>query len=107
MPKFSTESKYLKYQDLEQKDVVVTIQRVAQEILENQGQKQKKWVLYFNELEKGLALNSTNGKTLIKILGTDEMNDWVGQRITLYEKDDVEFQGELVSAIRVRPKKPM
>lgn len=106
MAKFATDSKYLKHQELDGQDWVVTIDRVAQEILENNGEKQKKWVVYFKELEKGLALNSTNGKTLCKILGTDEMNDWTGQKITLYVKDDVEFQGELVSAIRVRPKRP-
>jgi hypothetical protein len=31
------------------------------------------------------------------------MDMWVGQKIALYVKDDVEFGGELVSAIRVRP----
>lgn len=107
MPKFYTESKYLKHEELEDKDWVVTIDRVAQEVLENNGEKQKKWILYFKEIEKGLVLNATNGKTLIKILGTDEMNDWVGQRITLYVKDDVEWQGELRSAIRIRPKRPL
>lgn len=107
MPKFSTDSKYLKYQELDGQEWVVTIARVAQEVLEKDGKKEKKWVLYFQELDKGLALNATNGKTLVKILGTDEMNDWTGKRITLYVKDDIEFGGELVSGIRVRPKLPM
>ena len=107
MPKFATEGKYLKWQELEEKDWVLTIDRVAQETLENQGTKQKKWVVYFREMDKGLALNSTNGKTIVKVLGTDEMDEWVGQRITLYVKDDVEFGGEIVSAIRIRPKRPL
>lgn len=106
MPKFATEGKYLKHQELpEGQDTIVTIKSFAQEVLENQGQKQRKWVLYFNELDKGFALNATNGKTIAKVLGTEEMNDWVGGKIMLYVKDDVEFGGEMVTAIRVRPRK--
>lgn len=107
MPKFATDSKYLKHQDLDGQEVVVTISHVTQEMLEQNGSKIKRWVVHFQELDKGLVLNSTNGKTLCKVLNTDEMDNWKGQRVTLYEKDDVEFQGELVSAIRVRPKRPL
>lgn len=105
MAKFSTDGKYMKHQELPDGDTMVTITRYAQEVLENNGQKQKKWVLYFQEMEKGLALNATNGKTLCKILGSDDMDEWIGQKILLYVKDDVEFGGEMVSAIRVRNKK--
>ena len=107
MARFYTESKYLKHQDLNGQDVVVTIKDVSEEMLEAGGRKQKKWCVHFNELDKGLLLNSTNGKVLVKLLGTDEMTEWKGQRVTLYEKDDVEFQGELVSAVRIRPKRPL
>ncbi len=105
MAKFSTDGKYMKHQELPEGDTQVTIKGYAQEVLENNGQKQKKWVLYFHEMDKGLALNATNGKTLCKILGSDDMDDWEGQKILLYVKDDVEFGGEMVSAIRVRNKK--
>ena len=105
MAKFSTDGKYLKHQELPEGDTIVTIRGYSQEILENNGEKQKKWVLHFNELDKPLALNATNGKTIIKILGSDDMNEWIDKKIALYVKDDVEFGGELVSAIRVRPKK--
>jgi hypothetical protein len=51
-------------------------------------------------------LNKTNGVVICELYG-EEMNDWVGKKITLYEKDDVEFAGKLVSAIRVRRKVPV
>ena len=113
MAKFSTDGKYMKHQELPDGDTMVTITRYAQEVLENNGQKQKKWVLYFQELEKGLALALLLScapvrhfhKTLCKILGSDDMDEWIGQKILLYVKDDVEFGGEMVSAIRVRNKK--
>lgn len=104
MPKFFTEGKYLKHQELNG-DTLMTIKEVKRETLEGEGGEQEKWVVYFEETKKGLALNATNGKTLCKLFG-DEMDHWVGKQITLFVKEDVEFAGELVSAIRVRPKAP-
>lgn len=106
MPKFATEGKYLKYQELDSKDWTFTIKEFAKENLGKDGEHEMKWILYFEEMEKGLALNATNGKTICKLYG-DEMDEWVGKRVTLYAKDDIEFGGELVSGIRVRPKKPV
>lgn len=107
MPRFTVDSKYLKHTDLpEGEDMIVTIQSFEKENLGKPGGKQEmKWVIAFRELEKRLGLNSTNGKTICKLYG-DEMDDWIGKKIILYTKDDVEFQGELVSAIRVRPRMP-
>lgn len=106
MPKFATDGKYMKWQELpEGQDLVLTIRSHKQTEFEGKnGQEEKKWVLFFEEVDKGLALNATNGKTLCKLYG-DEMDDWIGHKIALYTKDDVEYAGELVSAIRVRPKK--
>ena len=106
MPKFTTESKYLKYTDIsEEQDTPLTIQRVSREVLGQGQQQDEKWVLYFQEVKKGLALNTTNGKILVQMFG-DEMNDWCGKKIALWVKPDVEFQGDIVSAIRIRFKKP-
>lgn len=105
MAKFSTDGKFLKHQELPDGDTVVTITGYSKEELKDkEGKIDKKWVLTFDEIEKGLALNATNGKTICKLYG-DEMDDWLGKRIALYVKDDVEMAGEMVSAIRVRNKK--
>lgn len=108
MAKFSTESKHLKYQDLEGRDVVLTIKSYQKETLKGKdGSEQKKWCLHWKEENwKPLALNATNGAMITKVLGTDDMDEWIGKKITLYEKDDVEMGGEIVSGIRVRSKKP-
>ena len=72
-----------------------------------QGKDQsEKYVLFFQELKKGLGLNKTNGKMCSKLFGSEEMDDWIGKKIALYVKDDVEYAGEIVSAIRVRSKLP-
>lgn len=102
------ESRYLKHQDLNGADMVLTIARVTrEEIKEKDGTSKKKFILYFKELEKGLVLNTTNMNTLYAVLKTDESDEWIGKRITLYEKDDIEMGGEIKSGIRVRPKAPL
>lgn len=106
MPKFTVETKYLSHTDISDvNDTVVTIKDFQQETLGIGAQAQEKWVLYFRENKKGLALNKTNGKILVKMLG-EEMEDWIGHKISLYVKDDVEYQGDIVSAIRIRLTKP-
>ena len=101
-------STFLKHEDLEGQDWVVTIKNVTMEKVKG-GQDNKerdKFIVHFNEC-KPLVLNKTNMTTLIKLFGSNDSDVWVGKRVTLYVKDDVEFGGELVSAIRIRPKQPM
>jgi hypothetical protein len=106
--KVYTESRYIKHQDLADQDWVVTIKDVTREEIKGQdNQPKKKFVLHFQELEKGLILNTTNMNILYKILGSDDSEDWIGKRITLYCKDDIEMGGEIVSGVRVRPKLPL
>lgn len=107
MAKFTTESKYLKVTDISDvSDTVVTISAYERAIVGQGPQAQEKWVVFFDDFKKGLVLNSTNGKAICKATGTDDMDQWVGKKIALYVKEDVEFQGEIVSAIRVRVKAP-
>src|SRR5262249_24191143 len=82
---------------------VVTIKGNSKEVIGRGLEQAEKFVLQFRELKKPFVLNKTNGKVLAKLFGTDEMDQWSGRRVSLYVKDDVEFQGEVVSAIRVRP----
>jgi hypothetical protein len=61
-------------------------------------------VLFFREEEKGLVLNKTNTTIIAKLYG-DDTDDWVGKPVTLYATE-VQFQGDMVDAIRVRNKPP-
>lgn len=100
-------STFLKHEDLDGQDWVVTIKHVSMEPIKSQDGKEKdKFILHFNEC-KPLVLNKTNMTTLIKLFKTNESDEWVGKKITLYVKDDVEFGGELVSAVRIRAKLPL
>ncbi len=91
--------------DLAGKDVDVEIAKVnAGELVSTGGRKTKKPVAFFKGKEKGLALNSTNCKTIASLYGNDTTN-WIGKRITLYPTT-TQMGGETVECIRVRPRAP-
>ncbi|TKB77284.1 MAG: hypothetical protein E8D42_14285 [Nitrospira sp.] len=83
------------------KDTIVTIQSVTEEDLRYGTRPGKKPVLWFKELESGFALNVGNGNVVVGLFGY-EMDNWAGRKIALYIDPNVEFNGERVSAIRVR-----
>jgi hypothetical protein len=53
---------------------------------------------------KRLGLNTTNCKTMAKICGTDDPNQWGGW-ITLVVKSE-KIAGEPMSVVRIMPKRP-
>jgi hypothetical protein len=97
-------SNYLKADDLKGNAAVVTIASAEIEELGKGNQKDKKLVLGFRGKEKKLVCNVTNANTIAKLYG-DDTEGWIGQRITLLPRE-VEFQGEMVLAIRVSLQKP-
>jgi hypothetical protein len=99
------DSQWLRYHDLQGRDVTVTIERVvAGEVIGNKGAKNKKPVLHFKAKNKPLAINATIGRTIERMYGPDTA-EWIGKQITLYTST-TEMGGETVQCIRVRPGKP-
>lgn len=87
---------FLKAADLQGRRVVVEIDRVSEEDLGSE----KKPVLWFIGKDRGLVLNKTNANAIQDILGTDETDDWHGQRVVLHPAK-TDFQGKRVDCIRV------
>lgn len=102
-------SKYLKADDVEEfgGEVNVTIKTVRlEEMQDNEGAKEDKPVLYFNQHAKGMVLNKTNADRISAVYG-DESEEWRGKSITLYTEQVTAF-GKTTNAIRVRiAKKPV
>ena len=95
-------SNYLKAADLNNRTVKVTIDKV---IFEEIGQnRDKKPVVLFEKVKKGMVLNKTNAKRIGKMYG-EQMDNWSGKEIELYS-ELVPFQGEDVPSIRVRVEAP-
>lgn len=83
--------------------VLVTIRQVFQENVAKEGAPEEhKWCMAFDELEKPMVLNSTNGQIIASFLKSDETDNWIGSKIVLYDDPSVSFGGKLVGGIRVR-----
>jgi hypothetical protein len=95
-------SNFLKASDLLIDDnygeVDVTVAKVAQQEMPNDGG--EKWVVHFEEFDKGLVLNVTNTRKLGELCG-DQSDDWIGKRVQLHVVP-VAFRGEEIDAIRVK-----
>jgi hypothetical protein len=66
----------------------------------------EKWALHFNELDKPLVLNSTNGQIIAAFTGSEDFDGWIGKQVVLYFDPNVSFGGKLTGGIRCRaPKK--
>lgn len=106
MPKTSDmfPSRWLKASDFEDGDATLTIRDVGQERIGQGKDAADKFVLYFVDEDRGLVLNKTNVGTIAKLHG-DDTDDWIGKDVTLFATE-VQFQSEMVEAIRVRSKPP-
>ena len=81
---------------------LLTIRGVVEEELESDRGKETKPVLYFTTSEKGMVLNKTNIREIVKITGTPETEQWAGQKVTVYAKEIKAF-GKKVNALRIGP----
>jgi hypothetical protein len=94
-------SKYLAASDIED-DQIVTIKQFGHVEVQDGEEKPALW---FEEFDKPMVLNPTNGKTIAKVLDADDTDDWIGRRIALFVAM-VSFQGREVEAIRVKGRAP-
>ena len=57
-------------------------------------------MIYFQDHERGLPLNKTNGDTVIMAFGP-ETNDWVGGKVTLF-KIPTKYNDEPKDGVRIK-----
>lgn len=91
----------------EGEEKIATIASVNQSetVVSAEGKSQKA-VLHFAEPLKPMILNVARSKAIEKVAGSPYFEDWKGVRIQLYIEHNIKAFGELVSAVRVRPRKP-
>lgn len=99
-------SKFLKKEDVDPpKLVTIKAMRQANVAMDDQPE-ELKWTVLFKELDKPMVLNSTNIQLLVKALGTDETDEWVGKQVVVYNDPNVSFAGKITGGVRIRaPKK--
>lgn len=91
----------------EGEEKVATIKEVHQSetVVTAEGKSQKA-VVHFVEPFKPMILNVARSKAIEKVAGSPYFEDWKGVRVQLYIEHNIKAFGELVSAVRVRPRKP-
>jgi hypothetical protein len=96
------ESKYLKQSDVEE-ETEVTIVKVGQiNVAKEDEQPEMKWAVRFQEFKKPMVLNGTNIQLLAKACESEDTDDWIGKKVTIYTDPNVTFGGKLVGGLRVR-----
>lgn len=94
------DEKYLTSFDLKGVDRVVTIREVKAEKVKSASGEATKPLVFFNEFEKGMVFNKTNGQSVANLYGPS-VPEWVGQRITLYPTETT-YNGQQKPCIRIR-----
>jgi hypothetical protein len=96
------QSKFLRKEDIDE-DIVVSINDVTLEDMPGDSD-EKRWVMQFRELPKGLVLNTTTIRVCEKAYGSST-DDWIGKKVTLFVDPNVAFKGQVVGGLRLRPRK--
>ena len=92
----------------EGEEKIGTISRVVQnEAVQTAEGKSEKAVVYFQENLKPMILNVSRSKAIEKVAGSPYFEDWVGVPIQLYIEHGIKAFGDVVSAVRVRPRRPI
>ena len=90
-------SKFLKQGDIAQ-DTLVTVRDMK---LEEVGGGDRKYILYFHELPKGMVLNTLNIRVMESI-GGDDSDAWMGKQVVVYVDPTVMYAGKMTGGLRLR-----
>jgi hypothetical protein len=87
---------------------ILTIKSVGKEMVTGDGGKKDECIVahFTNAGVKPMILNATNCKTITKIYGTPQIEEWIGKPIQIFVAM-VNIAGEPVEALRIRPAKPV
>jgi hypothetical protein len=98
-------SNLLKASDLGGKTIPLVVRDTTTQVFDEGTPKQKtKIVLWFENKEKGWALNVTNTRFLIDRWG-DETGDWIGKELKIYP-GKTDYGGEMVDCISLVQEAP-
>lgn len=98
-------SKFLTKNDVEPPILVTIKSYECMNVAPENQAPEEKWCLNFNEVDKPLVLNMTNGQLISVIAKSGDFDHWIGKQIVLYNDKTVMFAGKLTGGIRVRASK--
>lgn len=96
------QSKYLTKADVIP-PVLVTIRSYEQVNVAKEGvDAEMRWALHFDEADKPMVVNSTNGQIIAAITKSEDFDGWIGHKIVLFNDPNISYQGRLTGGIRCR-----
>ena len=96
-------SSYLKQTDFDEAGFIVTVATIDHKnIARDDEPEEKKWIVYFQEFEKGMVLNSTNIQALGKACNSDDTDDWKGKQVVVYVDPNVGYGGKTTGGLRIK-----
>jgi hypothetical protein len=96
---FQSKGTYMNASHVADGELNLTIGNVEKETMPR-GDKEEKIVIYFQEHDRGLPLNKTNGDTVMVAFGANT-DDWIGGKVTAY-KIKTKFDDEERDGVRIR-----
>lgn len=98
------QSRFLTKDDFGLQGKLVTIRGdVAQVNVAQEGDPEEhKFLLFFDEFEKGMVLNSINSQIIAQITGSKDTENWNGHKLVVFNDPTVIMKGKLTGGIRVR-----
>ena len=100
---------FLEAEDLpESKDITVTIESVRLPNKDDKGKDGRPMDVPLAKLKgvkKEWAINKTNGKSIRRITGKNETDDWAGEKVAIYRTTCSAFGDPKTPCIRVRGNK--
>lgn len=94
--------RYLKSEDLQGRPCLVTIRAIDVEAVGQAERREQKLCARYEEMpEKLHVLNRTNSDTIAEIIGSEDIDAWIGESIVLFPTTTL-YGGKKVACIRVR-----
>lgn len=88
-------------------ELIFTISHVKQEYgARVAGRKIDANIAYFKEDIKPLVLNATNCDILRSFVTSNQVDDWIDIKVELYVQKGINFGGERVNGVRIKPNQP-
>lgn len=82
------------------KPLLLTVRGISEESM-GEGN-EKKWVVWFEEDDRGCVLNRTRGEDMVTATGSDDTDNWPGKLVVLF-KGQTRMKGKVVDCVAVRP----
>ena len=95
------------FQEGEEKFVTIAKVIESAEVKTAEGTSRKAVICFEEKNVKPMILNVAKSKNIAKVAGSPYFEDWPGHSIQLYVEQGIRAFGEVVNAVRVRPRKPI